>query len=118
MHPAVAPMIDRAAYLGGCDGVALTTGADLLGIPAVGTMPHALVLMMGGLEAAIKAFDEVIEPEVRRVALAEGVYQHIRQLYVVHVQHCDIFRRCAQDYSDAPRLVPGQTSNHLGVGPE
>ncbi len=73
MHPAIAPMIDRAAYLGGCDGVALTTGANLLGIPAVGTMPHALVLVMGGVEAAIKAFDEVIEPEVRRVALVDTI---------------------------------------------
>jgi nicotinate phosphoribosyltransferase len=73
MHPAIAPMIDRAAYVGGCDGVALTTGANLLGIPAVGTMPHALVLVMGGVEAAIKAFDEVIEPEVRRVALVDTI---------------------------------------------
>ncbi len=73
MHPVVAPMIDRAAYVGGCDGVAVTTGANLLGISAVGTMPHSLVLVMGGVEAAIKAFDEVIEPEVQRVALVDTI---------------------------------------------
>lgn len=71
MHPSIAPMIERAAYIGGCDGVALTTGAELLNIPAAGTMPHALILLMGGIASAIRAFDEVIEPEVQRVALVD-----------------------------------------------
>ena len=71
MHPAVAPMIERAAYLGGCDGVALVKGAELLGLPPIGTMPHALVIVMGGLVPALKAFDEVIGPEVPRVALVD-----------------------------------------------
>ncbi|MEE9275121.1 MAG: nicotinate phosphoribosyltransferase [bacterium] len=71
MHPTVAPMIERAAYVGGCDGVALVQGADLLGLPAQGTMPHALIILMGGLEPALKAFDEVIDPGVRRVALVD-----------------------------------------------
>lgn len=71
MHPAIAPMVERAAYLGGCDGVALVQGAELLGIPAAGTMPHALVILMEGLVPAVKAFDEVIEPEAGRVALVD-----------------------------------------------
>ena len=71
MHPAIAPMVERAAYVGGCDGVALVKGAELLEIPAVGTMPHALVILMGGLVPAAKAFDEVIDPEVGRVALVD-----------------------------------------------
>ena len=36
MHPAIAPMVERAAYVGGCDGVALVKGAELLEIPAAG----------------------------------------------------------------------------------
>ncbi len=71
MHPSIAPMIDRAAYIGGCDGVALTSGAEMLGLPAIGTMPHSLILMMGGLVPALKAFDEIIEDGVRRVALVD-----------------------------------------------
>ena len=31
MHPAIAPVIDRAAYIGGCDGVAVTLSAEQLG---------------------------------------------------------------------------------------
>ncbi len=71
MHPAIAPMVERAAYVGGCDGVALVKGAALLEIPAAGTMPHALIVLMGGLAPAMKAFDEIIEPEVERVALVD-----------------------------------------------
>ncbi len=71
MHPAVAPMVERAAYVGGCDGVALVKGAELLGLPPTGTMPHALIIVMGGLVPAVKAFDEVIEHDVRRVALVD-----------------------------------------------
>ena len=71
MHPAVAPMVERAAYVGGCDGVALVKGAELLEIPAAGTMPHALVILLEGLVPALRAFDEVIEPEVGRVALVD-----------------------------------------------
>ncbi len=71
MHPAIAPMVERSAYVGGCDGVATIGGAELLGIPPVGTMPHALIIVMGGLVPALKAFDKIIEADVRRVALVD-----------------------------------------------
>lgn len=71
MHPALAPMIERAAYLGGCDGVAVVASAELLGTEAAGTIPHALVLVMGDTVAAAEAFDEVIDSSVPRIALID-----------------------------------------------
>ena len=71
MHPALAPMIERAAYLGGCDGVSATVGAELLGIRATGTMPHALILVLGDTVEAVRAFDRTIDPAVPRVALID-----------------------------------------------
>ncbi len=71
MHPAVTPMIERAAYLGGCDGVAVELAARRLGIPATGTIPHALVLILGSTAEAAKAFDEVISPDIRRTILID-----------------------------------------------
>lgn len=71
MHPAIAPMVERNAFIGGCDGVAVTASARLIREEPVGTIPHALVLMMGGVVEATKAFHEVIEPSVRRVALVD-----------------------------------------------
>lgn len=71
MHPTIAPMIDRAAYIGGCDGVAVVKSAELLGIKPSGTMPHALVLLVGDTVETLKLFDRVIDPSVPRVALID-----------------------------------------------
>src|SRR3989440_12774863 len=71
MHPALAPMIERNAFVGGCDGVAVTKAAELREADPTGTIPHALVLMIGDTVEALKAFHEVIEPKVRRVALID-----------------------------------------------
>ncbi|UCC73465.1 MAG: nicotinate phosphoribosyltransferase [Gemmatimonadota bacterium] len=71
MHPALAPMIERAAYIGGCDGVAAVASAELLGTEPVGTIPHALVLVMGDTVLATQAFDEVIDESVPRISLID-----------------------------------------------
>lgn len=47
MHPAPAPVIERAACLGGCDGASATVGAERLGTAPTGTMPRALTLAIG-----------------------------------------------------------------------
>lgn len=71
MHPVLAPMIERNAYIGGCDGVSVIKSAELIEEEPMGTMPHALVLILGDVEKAIKAFDEVIEQDVKRTALVD-----------------------------------------------
>ena len=71
MHPTIAPMIERSAYIGGCDGVAVLMSGELIGADPVGTMPHALIIMMGNSVEATRAFHEVIEPQVKRVALVD-----------------------------------------------
>lgn len=71
MHPALAPMIDRAAYLGGLDAVSSLIGAELVGEEPQGTMPHALTIVLGGPEKAFEAFDRHVEAAVPRIALAD-----------------------------------------------
>lgn len=71
MHPAISVMIERAAYLGGCDGVAVELAARELGIPASGTLPHALVLILGSTSEAARAFDKAIDPAVPRTILVD-----------------------------------------------
>jgi len=96
MHPAIAPMIERSAYIGGCDGVAVIKSAELIEEKASGTMPHALVILMGGSIQAVKAFHEVIDPKIKRVALVDtfndekfeaiGVAQALgKDLYAVRI---------------------------------
>lgn len=71
MHPAIAPMIERSAFIGGCDGVSVVKGGLIIGEDPLGTIPHALVICIGSTVKAIQAFDEVIDPEVNRVALID-----------------------------------------------
>jgi nicotinate phosphoribosyltransferase len=71
MHPSVAPLVERNAFIGGCDGVAVGLGANLVDMEPLGTMPHALILIMGDTVTAAKAFNEVIEAHVKRVVLID-----------------------------------------------
>src|SRR5712664_2489236 len=71
MHPALAPMIERNAFLGGCDGVAVTKSAELIDADPMGTIPHSLVLMVGDTVEALRAFHDVVDTKVRRVALID-----------------------------------------------
>jgi len=71
MHPAIAPMLDRAAFIGGADSVSSIAGAEEIGQDPLGTMPHALMIMMGDQVKAWKSFDEVVSEEVPRIALAD-----------------------------------------------
>lgn len=71
MHPASTPALERAAYVGGCDGVSTVTGASAIGIEPSGTIPHALILVIGDTVEATRAFDEVAADEVPRVSLID-----------------------------------------------
>jgi nicotinate phosphoribosyltransferase len=71
IHPVVAPMVERNAFIGGCDGVSVVKNAEFIGEEPAGTMPHALILIMGDTVEATRAFDEVIHPKVRRVSLID-----------------------------------------------
>ncbi|MFB0501226.1 MAG: nicotinate phosphoribosyltransferase [Candidatus Bathyarchaeia archaeon] len=74
MHPALSPMLDRAAYIGGLDGVSSLSGARVVGAKPTGTMPHALIIAFRDQVKAWKAFDEVMPPEVPRVALVDTYF--------------------------------------------
>lgn len=71
MHPCLAPMIDRNAVAGGADGVSVVASAELLGIEPSGTMPHALILLVGDTVEASRAFREVIGRKVKCVSLID-----------------------------------------------
>jgi nicotinate phosphoribosyltransferase len=64
-------MLDRATYIGGFDAVSSLSGAKAIGTEPMGTMPHALIVMFGDQVKAWKAFDEIIEKNVPRVALVD-----------------------------------------------
>lgn len=71
MHPALAAVSDRAAYIGGMDGFSGVAAAKRLGIRPVGTMPHSLILIYGVQEEAWSAFDKYSPPDVPRTLLCD-----------------------------------------------
>lgn len=71
VHPALAPLVERACYISGFDGVSNILGANLLGIRASGTMPHALVQVIGEQSKAWQLFDKTVPKEVPRIALID-----------------------------------------------
>lgn len=71
MHPAVAPVIERAAFVGGCDGVSVLKSAEVLGQDPTGTTPHALMLLVGDTVESMLLFDRIIDPSANRIALID-----------------------------------------------
>jgi len=71
MHPAIAGVLDRSSYIGGCDNVSSKIGGDIIGREPIGTVPHTLMLLMGSNDAAFRAFDRVIEKDVPRIMLID-----------------------------------------------
>jgi nicotinate phosphoribosyltransferase len=68
-HPAIAGMIERAAWIGGVDGVSNTCAPK--GMPVVGTMPHAFVMCYEKAEDAWRSFDKHAPHDVPRIMLCD-----------------------------------------------
>jgi nicotinate phosphoribosyltransferase len=71
VHPLVAGVMDYAAIVGGCAGCSSIDGARLAGVAPSGTMPHALILIMGDTAVATLASDRNMPPEVPRISLVD-----------------------------------------------
>ncbi len=71
IHPDIAGVMDYSAVVGGCAGCSSIEGAALAGIQPSGTMPHAMILIMGDTVRATLAFDKYMPPDVPRVSLVD-----------------------------------------------
>ncbi len=71
VHPLVSGVMDYAAVAGGCQSCSSAVGANLAGVSPAGTMPHALILIMGDTAKATVAFDKHMPPEVPRISLVD-----------------------------------------------
>ncbi|MGQ9497333.1 MAG: nicotinate phosphoribosyltransferase [Desulfotomaculales bacterium] len=60
VHPAVAPVMERAALVGGADGASCILGAKLAGKEPLGTIPHACFLIVGDTVAVARAYLEAM----------------------------------------------------------
>ncbi len=71
VHPSVAGIMDYSAVVGGCQGCSSIAGARLASVEPMGTMPHALIIVIGDTVKATLAFDKHMPPKVPRVSLVD-----------------------------------------------
>jgi nicotinate phosphoribosyltransferase len=71
MHPAITPVIDRYAYIGGIDGVSAVLSAEKLELKPKGTIPHAVILIIGDTLKAALAYDKAIDKGIPRIILVD-----------------------------------------------
>ncbi len=79
IHPnAVGPM-EYAAIVGGCQACASMIGAAMAGLSPSGTMPHALVLVIGDTVRAAQLFHATIDAAVNRVVLVDTFHDEVEE---------------------------------------
>lgn len=71
LHPSVAPVMERAAVIGGADACSCVLGALLLGRAPVGTIPHAAFLIAGDTVKLAKAYDQFVAEDAPRIILVD-----------------------------------------------
>ncbi|MDI3481852.1 MAG: nicotinate phosphoribosyltransferase [Tepidanaerobacteraceae bacterium] len=71
VHPAVAPVMERAAVIGGANNASCILAAKLLGREPSGTIPHAAMLMAGDTVSVARTYDEIMPPDSPRIILVD-----------------------------------------------
>ena len=83
LHPAVAPVMEKAAVLGGIDASSCVIGAKLCGMEPSGTTPHALFLMVGETVKGAVAYDEIMPEDAARIILIDTYKDEIEEAIAV-----------------------------------
>ena len=71
VHPAVAPVMERASIIGGADNCSCILGAKLLEKEPVGTVPHAAVMIIGDTVETALLYDGTMPPDSPRIMLVD-----------------------------------------------
>ncbi len=71
LHPAVAPVMERASVIGGADACSCILGALLLDRAPVGTIPHAAFLITGDTVELAEAYDSFLPEDAPRIILVD-----------------------------------------------
>lgn len=74
IHPLLQAVADRAAFIGGVDGISGVLSKKYNKIEPTGTMPHSLMIVFGDQKRAWLAFDKHVDPKVPRIILADTFF--------------------------------------------
>lgn len=79
VHPAVAPVMERSAIIGGVDGASCILGAKLAGVEPKGTVPHAVILIVGDTLEVAKTYDEIMPVTESRLFLVDTFKDEVEE---------------------------------------
>jgi nicotinate phosphoribosyltransferase len=79
IHPNAVGAMEYAAIIGGCQACASIIGARMADVAPSGTMPHALVLVLGDTVRAARLFHATIDPAVSRVVLVDTFHDEVEE---------------------------------------
>lgn len=71
VHPAVAPVMERAAIVGGADGASCILGAKLAGREPTGTVPHAVMLILGDTLEVARVYGRIMPADAPVIVLVD-----------------------------------------------
>ncbi len=79
VHPAVAPVMERAALVGGAAGASCILAAKLAGLDPSGTIPHAAMLIAGDTLVIAEAYDRTMPAEAPRIILVDTFHDEAEE---------------------------------------
>lgn len=79
VHPAVAPVMERAAIIGGCAGAACVLAARFMGHKPAGTVPHALFLIVGDTVEGAEAYHRFMPADEPRTILVDTFKDEVEE---------------------------------------
>ncbi|ADL08387.1 nicotinate phosphoribosyltransferase [Thermosediminibacter oceani] len=83
VHPAVAPVMERAALIGGASNASCILAAKLLGKQPSGTVPHAAMLIAGDTISVARTYNEIMPPDSPRIILVDTFKDEVEESLAV-----------------------------------
>ena len=108
IHPSSAPVMERAALVGGFDGCSCILGAKLKNIQPTGTVPHAVFLMIGDTVEVARIYHDIMPRDEKRVILVDTFKDEIEEaIRVAHELQEDLFGVRLDTPSERGGVTPG-----------
>ena len=79
VHPSVAPVMERAARIGGASSLSNILAAKMLGEKPTGTLPHAAFLVAGDTLEVTKAYNDIMPKEFKRIILVDTFKDEVEE---------------------------------------
>ena len=79
VHPSVAPVMERAARIGGANSLSNILAAKMLGENPTGTLPHAAFLDAGDTLEVTKVYNDIMPKEFKRIILVDTFKDEVEE---------------------------------------